>query len=228
MVLKRVRSGVAIGLLAVLGLAWPFLGHAETREQLFRAAAVDDEASIVSMVLKGLNVGTKDETGRTALLIAAQEGSLKVARFLMKQPTVKVEARNDDGESPLMMAAIKGHLELARALIAHDAEVNKPGWTPLHYACSNTEPESSAMVALLLEHHAYIDAASPNRTTPLMMAARYGHTDVIKLLLEEGADPSLRNEKGLTAIDFARTAGRNDQADLIASFVRGKPATGRW
>jgi ankyrin repeat protein len=227
-VLKGMRSGFLIGLLAVAGWAWPLLGAAETRDELFRAAAVDDEGAIVSMVLKGLNVGSKDATGQTALLIAAQEGSLKVARFLLKQPTVKVEARNNKDESPLMMAALKGHLELARALIAHRAEVNKTGWTPLHYASANSEPGSSAMIALLLEHHAYIDAESPNRTTPLMMAARYGHADAVQLLLEEGADPTLRNEKGLTAVDFARGAGRKDQADLIASFVRNKSGGGRW
>jgi uncharacterized protein len=228
MAFNGVRSGTAMCLLVLMCAAWPLAGMAETRADLFRAAAVDDEASVVTMVLKGLDVGTRDENGQTALLIATQEGSLKVARFLMKQPSVKVEARNNNGESPLMMAALKGYLELTRELIEHKAEVNKPGWTPLHYACSNGEPQSSAMVALLLENHAYIDAESPNRTTPLMMAARYGHADVIKLLLEEGADPKLRNEQGLTAVDFARGAGRNDQADLIASFIRAKPGNGRW
>jgi uncharacterized protein len=144
---------------------------------------------------------------------------------------VKVEARNAQGESPLMMAAIKGHLEAARVLIEAKAEVNKTGWTPLHYAASNPEPESKAMVALLLEHHAYIDAESPNKTTPLMMAARYGSSETIQLLLEEGADPSLRNELGLTAVDFARSADRQSQADLIATFQPSKPAvppSGRW
>lgn len=223
-----IRSGVVASLLAAWVLAWPVTGLAETREDLFRAAAMDDESSVVSMVLKGLDVGAQDENGQTALLIAAREGSLKVARFLLNQRSVKIEARNNNGESPLMMAALKGHLDLARELIERKAEVNKPGWTPLHYACSNSEPESKAMVALLLEHHAYIDAESPNRTTPLMMAARYGHPDAVQLLLEEGADPSLRNEKGLTAVDFARSAGRNDLANLIATPIRAKSGNGRW
>lgn len=225
---KAVRSGVVAGLLAVCVMAWPLAGLAETRADLFRAAAVDDESAVVTMVLKGLDVGAQDESGQTALLIASREGSLKVARFLMQQRSVKIEARNKNGESPLMMAALKGHLELARELIERNAEVNKPGWAPLHYASSNGEPESKAMVALLLEHHAYIDAESPNRTTPLMMAARYGHPDAVRLLLEEGADPSLRNEQGLTAVDFARSAGRNDQANLIASYMRAKSSNGRW
>jgi uncharacterized protein len=225
---KQARAAVLAVFFLVHGLFFASLAVAETREALFRAAANDDEAAVVGMVLKGLNVGAKDEAGQTALLIAAREGSVKVARFLMKQPIVDVNARNRQDESPLMMAALKGRLEIARELIAHKADVNKPGWTPLHYACSNPNPDSRDMVALLLENYAYIDAESPNRTTPLMMAAHYGHGDAVKLLLEEGADPSLRNEQGLTAVDFARSAGRSEQADMIASFVRAQKPTGRW
>ncbi|MCV4600843.1 ankyrin repeat domain-containing protein, partial [Escherichia coli] len=79
-------------------------------------------------------------------------------------------------------------------LISRGADVNKTGWTPLHYAASQ---EDVRIVRLLLDHHAYIDAESPNKTTPLMMAARYGSEEIARHLLDEGADPTLRNERGL-------------------------------
>ena len=139
-----------------------------------------------------------------------------------------MEARTAKGESPLMMAAIKGKLDLARRLIARQAEVNKPGWAPLHYAATYAGDTSPAMVRLLLEHHAYIDAESPNGTTPLMMAAHYGSPGVVKLLLEEGADPMIRNQQGLTAIDFAHRAQRAASADIIAAFVRARQPQGKW
>ncbi len=60
------------------------------------------------------------------------------------------------------------------------------------------------MIRLLLDHNAYIDAESPNGSTPLMMAARYGSIDGARLLLDEGADATIKNEQGLTAADFAR------------------------
>lgn len=50
------------------------------------------------------------------------------------------------------------------------------------------------MIRMLLKHHAYIDAESPNGTTPLMIATGDGTAGAVKLLLEEGADPSFRNE----------------------------------
>lgn len=223
--IQRCASGL---LLVVLWICAPSFALAETREALFKAAALDDESAIVRMVLKGLNVGARDERGQSALLIAATEGSVKVARFLMQQPTVDVNALNAQGESPLMLAALKGRLEMVRELIAAKADVNKPGWAPLHYAAANPEVESREVVALLLEKHAYIDAESPNQTTPLMMAARYGHADVVRLLLEEGADAGVRNQQGMTATDFATGAGRPAEASLIAPYLRPKTSDGKW
>lgn len=128
-----------------------------------------------------------------------------------------------------MLAALRGNLSAARALIKLDADVNKTGWTPLHYAASGTTQDAAAMVALLLEESAYIDAASPNGTTPLMMAVRYGTADVARLLVEEGADPTLKNDLGLTAIDFARRADRADMVDTVAQAVRRRqPNRGQW
>lgn len=197
-------------------------------DDFFGAARTDNESTVVNLAFRGFDLNTRDAAGESALLVALRQGSLKVADFLLQQNAVDVEARNKAGESPLMMAALKGLLPQARRLIERRAEVNKPGWTPLHYAASNPGEASAGMVRLLLAHFAYIDAESPNKTTPLMMAARYGTDAVVKLLLEEGADPLLRNEQGQSAIDFARAASRPAAVELIAAQVRGKRPAGKW
>jgi len=105
------------------------------------------------------------------------------------------------------------------------ADVNKPGWAPLQYAATHGHLE---VMTLLLDKNAYIDAASPNGTTPLMMAAFYGTPSAVKLLLEAGADPSLKNQQALTAIDFAHRNNRLDSAEIIAAFVRARQPKGKW
>lgn len=201
---------------------------ASSYDAFFEAVQKDDESAVIALALREFDLNTVHPSGDHGLLIAIRSGSVKVANFLLDQRSVKVEVRNRQDESPLMMAALKGQLAIAKRLIARDAEVNKPGWTPLHYAATNADPVSVEMTRLLLEHHAYIDAASPNRTTPLMMAAHYGNPDVVKLLLEEGADASLRNEKGLSATDFARGANRPTVVDIIASHQRKQLPRGTW
>jgi hypothetical protein len=59
---------------------------------------------------------------------------MKAVEVLMSWPKTDVNTLNSKGESPLMLAAIKGNVDIAERLIKKGADVNKTGWTPLHYA----------------------------------------------------------------------------------------------
>jgi ankyrin repeat protein len=201
--------------------------NADSFTDFFRAVRSDNANGMQALLKRGFDPNTRDANGQTGLLIALRESSLNVADVLLASPQTDVEARNASDESPLMLAAIKGHQELVRKLIARDADINKPGWTPLHYAATSGEVE---IMKLLLEKYAFIDAQSPNGTTPLMMAAMYGSTASVKLLLDEGADPLMKNQQGMTAADFAQRGRRPDAIELLATAVRGKPQGdgGKW
>jgi ankyrin repeat protein len=199
--------------------------NAGSYDDWFSAIKRDDGRELQALIKRGFDPNTVDPAGNHGLFIALKDGSLKAAEVLVAAPATKVEWRSAKDESPLMMAALRGQTELARKLIARDADVNKTGWTPLHYAATGGHLD---MIRLLLEEHAYIDAESPNRTTPLMMAAQYGSTAAVKLLLEEGADPNLRNELKLSAVDFALRSNRRDAAELIADTVRRARTKGKW
>jgi ankyrin repeat protein len=136
---------------------------------------------------------------------------------LLAHPELKADAANTTEETPLMMAALRGELEPARRLLERGASLERPGWTPLHYAASGPNP---ALVKLLLDRGSPIDARSPNGTTPLMMAARYGAEESAALLLERGADVGLRNQLDLAAADFARAVGREALARRLDGLIR--------
>ncbi|MBA3771283.1 MAG: ankyrin repeat domain-containing protein [Ramlibacter sp.] len=194
-------------------------------EDFFIAIKQDSPGAITTLLKRGFDPNTPDPAGLPGLYVALRDSSLKAAEALIAWPKSNVEVRTAQDESPLMMAALKGHLELVRKLIDRGADVNKTGWTPLHYAATNGH---MPVIDLLLENHAYIDAESPNGTTPLMMAAHYGTPAAVKLLLDAGADPKLKNQLGLTAIDFANRANRKEAADLIAAAVRSAQPKGKW
>jgi hypothetical protein len=218
------RSALALALVAASTMA-----HAGSYDDFFTAIRRDDGATIAALLRRGFDPNTRDPKGQVGLSMALQLDSRNAFAALMGARRLDVEARNAQDESPLMLAAIKGNIDAVKALIARDADVNKPGWTALHYAASGTAPEHAAIMALLLEHHAYIDAASPNGSTPLMMAAQYGTREALQLLLDEGADPALKNQLGLSASDFALRVGRKDAAQAIAAAVRRRqPNRGKW
>lgn len=212
--------------LVYLVFAYGFsIAAAGSYDDWFVAIKRDDPKALTELLQRGFDPDTLDPSGRHGLFIAVQDGALKAADVLVAWPKTNVEWRSPKDESPLMMAAFKGHTELVKKLIARDAHVNKPGWAPLHYAATGGHLE---IMRILLEEHAFIDAESPNRTTPLMMAAHYGSTEAVKLLLEEGADPLVRNELGLSAVDFAQRGNRRDAAEMIAAAIRARQPKGKW
>lgn len=209
--------------LIVLSVTFPV--SSGSYEDFFAAIKKDDAGVVTNLLKRGFDANTRDEKGLHGLHVALQEPSLKVAAVLMDWDKTTVESRNTADESPLMLASLKGLLSVVVKLIERGADVNKPGWAPLHYAATRGHLE---VMNVLLENHAYIDAASPNGSTPLMMAAMYGTPSAVKLLLEAGADPLLKNVQGMTAIDFAQRDKRLDSAEIIAAFVRGQQPKGKW
>jgi ankyrin repeat protein len=184
----------------------------------FEAARVDDVKLCKDLLARGFDSNTiEPERLDTALLIAVRQGSVKVTQVLLSTPGVNLDARSRNGDTSLMLAAFKKDLAVARALIEKGAEINRPGWTALHYAAT---VGSLPIVRLLLDHDAYIDAESPNKTTPLMMAARGGHRDVIDYLISQGADLDAKNELGLTAVDFARAQAHPAIANFLETRMR--------
>jgi len=219
------RAAARGAALLLLGAALPALGQQSARAALFTAIARDDPSGLRTALLRGADANAPDELGVPPIVAAARESAWKALRALAELQGTRLDAANPEGSTALMYAALHGELPMVEYLVSRKAEVNREGWTALHYAAANGHV---AVVRFLLEHHAYIDAESPNRTTPLMMAARQAHPTVVRLLMEEGADPTPRNDAGYTAAAYARAAGDPELGEWLLrqaeAFRRRYPA----
>ena len=193
------------------------LAYANPSVDFFRAVNVDNDRSVKDLLASGFDPNTANEKGQVGLYLALREESFKVATALLAHPTTRIDATTEADETPLMMAAMRGNLDWTQRLLERGAAINRMGWTPLHYAASGPEV---AVVKLLLDRGAVIDAPSPNSTTALMMAARYGPQDSVELLLQRGANPKLRNQRQMTPADFASSVGREPLARLLEAAAR--------
>lgn len=205
---------------AAAAMALPLASWAGAYEDFFRAVERGDDYAVRGLLERGFDPNSVDAQGHPALYMAMRDESEALARLLLSHPSIKPDLANAHNETPLMMAALRGRLDLAEALLQKGAQVKREGWTPLHYAASGPEPK---MLSLLLDRGAPLEAPSPNRTTPLMMAAGYGAQDGAVLLLSRGADPRPRNDAGFSAADFARRAGRDALAQRLDQAAQQQP-----
>ncbi len=221
----RIRSrftlrlgAVAMAVASVTGAA-PAAPRVQDQDAVtfFRAAQVNNAATIKPLLARGLDPNVREpERGETGLIVALRNDAMDVFKLLLAQPKIQLEAHAGNGNTALMMAAFKKNKPAVLALIGKGAQVNRPGWTALHYAAAAGDIE---IIRLLLEHHAYIDAESPTKVTPLMLAAREGQEEAVKVLLEEGADASLRDSGfRLDAAEFAEKAEKPWIAKAIRQF----------
>ena len=203
-------------------LCFSGLISAQTADQITdftKAAKFDDVSEVRSLIKAGVTPNTLDPKGTPMLILAVRDKSFKVTDLLLANPATDVNLTNKSGENALMLAAFDGELALVKSLVLQKkAAVNKLGWAPIHYAATNGHLE---ITQFLMANGAQINALSPSETTPLMMSIGSGNDQLIKYLLDNGADLRMRNHEGYTAIDVAQLFGKDDIRDgLMSRWVK--------
>jgi ankyrin repeat protein len=145
---------------------------------------------------------------------------IKSAARIQAPWLAEARAKGRGGYPPtqLMLAADKGNEQRVRELVAAGAPldlVDVGGWSALYWASL----QGYVRVAKLLLDGKYegkgadINLQVNGGCTPLMLACFYGHEAVVRLLLERGANATLRDKSGRTALSFAR---RSEHVAIVA------------
>lgn len=192
--------------------------HAGSFDDWFIAVKNDKSEKVKEMLRRGFDPNTiEQERGDTGLILAMREDAMDVMAVLLADKRTSIDAEAFNGDNALMIACYKSNEKAVKTLLDKGAHVNKNGWSPLHYAAASG---NNTIVQMLLDRDAFVDAVSPNATTPVMMAARGGHIYTVKLLHDNGADITLKNQRGYSAIDFAMENKNSDIAQGLLYRIK--------
>ncbi|XP_051571570.1 caskin-2-like isoform X2 [Myxocyprinus asiaticus] len=185
-------------------------------------AALTGTTELLSLLLEAQAVvDIKDSNGMRPLHYAAWQGKADSVLMLLRTGAA-VNGASHDGQIPLHLASQYGHYDVSEMLLQHQSNpcmLNKAKKTPLDLACEFGRVKvaqlllNSNMVASLLEGDRK-DGSDLNCNTPLHLAARNGHKDVIRLLLKAGIDIN-RSTKAGTALHEAALYGKTEVVRLL-------------
>jgi ankyrin repeat protein len=153
----------------------------------------------------------QNEAGQTAFLLAKYYRQEEVANYLLsKNPTVDLFTGCAAGLVPYVLRQIDANPGL---LEAHSSD----GWTPLHLAAFFGQAE---LAKGLLNRGVNVDVRSSNamRNTPLHAAVAGRQIELMRLLLENGADAGAKQEGGWTALHAAAQNGDREMVELLIAY----------
>lgn len=185
----------------------------------------------------------RDATGASALLVAAYNMKPDVVKVLLdlgapvdifeasvlgkvdriqeilKASPARVSEHAPDGFTPVALAAFFGQPAAVKALIAAGADVNAAAKNPLKVAALHAAVAGGKLeiVRTILEAGGDPNAQQQQGFRPIHEAGTRANRALAELLLNHGADPTLPNDTGKTAVDLAHEKGHEDFANWLAS-----------
>ena len=189
-------------------LAVASLGTGAQDTRLVDAARAADTTNVGTLLEQGVDANARQADGATALHWAAHWDDAVMADALIRAGAA-VDATNDFGVTPLWLACQNGSAPMVETLLTAGATANAalPSGETVLMTASRTG--SAEAVSLLVAHGANMNAQEQSRgQTALMWAVAQQHPDVVKTLVELGADVHVRSDARPRRI-HTRTAGFN-------------------
>ncbi len=218
----RNNDGQSILLLAAMYGHLSLVKHIIESVPDFKRTSYDDIVVLMTTIKSGKlnvvkyllakvvkNVEIMDKGSWTPLMMAAKNGQLAVVKYLISIGAI-IDKEEENGFTALRGAIQEGHLKVVRYLVLKGADIQKKTIDGSSMLMRSVQIDDIAAVKYLLELGTNLNQVMvKNKLTALMVAALCGRTTVYRLLKEKGADSTLRDDKGRTALDLARSVGND-------------------
>jgi ankyrin repeat protein len=183
----------------------------ELGQTTLMCAANNGYLDIVKLLVeKKANLNAVNTHGQTALIYAAStlmcapnNGRLEIVKLLVNSGA-KLDAVNNFGDTALMSAAQNGYFDIVKLLLEKGADVN----------AVNKDGKTAWMIALTDEIRTYL-AEKVAETNALTRAAEGGHLNLVRFLVNRGADVNAVDQSGMTALMHAAERGHFEIVELL-------------
>ncbi|MFK8082436.1 MAG: ankyrin repeat domain-containing protein [Granulosicoccus sp.] len=183
------------------------------------SAISSDDAQQLSALLSendsSLLLGITASNGKSALMVAAKKGDLKLAKSLIRAGADVNETTDTQG-TPFMFAILGGHQPVAQWLITQGADINtvgSNGWTALTIAAAKGQVR---LLQWLISEGAHSQVRDVYRYTPLLRAVDNGYVEAAAVLLSlVETDVNAQDEYDNTALHHAVSAGNMPMVNLL-------------
>ncbi|PNP48832.1 hypothetical protein THARTR1_10277 [Trichoderma harzianum] len=181
------------------------------------------------LLSQGSDVNVQDPRGDSALAFAARNGHTKTVKLLLEKGA-DMTLLGTVGWTALLGAAYYGSVDIVRALLTHGADINFTSQNGYDVLLSATEGGQTATIKVLLEHGIDVSTSRSKKAgTPLGMAIRHGHHEVVELLLNNGASYNAVLEDEWLPLTLASSEGQVNIAKLflgLGADINGSTADG--
>jgi uncharacterized protein len=165
-------------------------------------ACVNGNASMIERLLKaGADANAVAPEGESALMTAARTGNVEAARVLLVHGALVDATETWRGQTALMWAAAQNHASVVKELLAHGANVNARSMVRRWERQSTAEPREKWL--------------PPGGMTPLLLAARQGALESVRVLAASGAELNAVDPDGISAVLSAIINGHFDVAGFL-------------
>lgn len=189
---------------------------------LLKAADEGDKEAISKLLVDGADIDATDDRGRTSVMIAIHTNQFELFTFLVEQGA-NINIRDNQLDNPLLYAGAEGKLDFLKAAIAAGADTtitNRYGGTALIPAADRGHVE--IVRELLLNSDVDVNHINNLGWTALLEAIILGdggknHQEIVKLLIEHGADVNLADSSGVTPLQHAKKHGYQGMVDVLTT-----------
>ncbi|MBL6664388.1 MAG: ankyrin repeat domain-containing protein [Rickettsiales bacterium] len=169
------------------------------------------------LLFRGADPNLTDKNGWTALMLSSAHGKIAHVKNLVQNKNTNLDCVDNSGRGALVFAIEQGHEDIAFLLLEAGANpniVDREGYTPLMFAIDKNSRNDLIVKLIEKSNIDTINAVAQSmdllrkRSTALLLAIHHSSVDIVKKMLERGADPNIRNDWGNNALIEAAIHGQ--------------------